>query len=456
MVVVGGGISGLVAARELAGTGAHVTVLEAGPRLGGQVRTVPFAGCQVDVGAEALHAAAPQVGQIIADLGLEHLVEAARPGSAWIWTARGLRPLPAGVGPSGPTRLGPVLRSNVLSPRGLARAAMEPLLPRTSVDPDVGVGTYLARRFGPQVRDRLVDPVLGALHAGEVDRLSLHAAAPHLAAVAKRHRSLLLAHRARRGGQAPTFVTFRSGLVTLVDALTADPAIDVRLSTPVAAVRPAASGYRVEPVGAAPLLVDGVVLAVPAQVALGLIESIAPAAAAPLDSLRSVGVVTVLAAYPRQAVAGLRAFDGTGVLVASDQHRFLKAATFLSRKWEHLETPTMFLVRLSAGRAGGPVVGGLDDREVVERLHADLAAVTGLDAAPAFTHVERWPGAMAQLEVGHTDRMATIRGALGALPNLALAGAPYDGVGLAACISSGQRAAASLAGRPLRTPAAVR
>lgn len=140
VAVVGGGVSGLVAARELALAGARVTVLEAGSTIGGQVRTVTFAGCQVDVGAEALHDAAPQVRRLITDLGLQEDLVHASTGAAWIWTARGLRRLPAGVGPGGPTRLGPVLRANVLSPAGLARAAMEPLVPRTSVDPDLGVG----------------------------------------------------------------------------------------------------------------------------------------------------------------------------------------------------------------------------------------------------------------------------------------------------------------------------
>ena len=444
VAVVGGGVSGLVAARELALAGARVTVLEAGSTIGGQVRTVTFAGCQVDVGAEALHDAAPQVGRLLTDLGLQEDLVHASAGAAWIWTARGLRRLPAGVGPGGPTRLGPVLRANVLSPAGLARAAMEPLVPRTSVDPDLGVGPYLTRRFGPQVRDRLVDPVLGSLHAGDVDQLSLQAAAPHLAAVARSHRSLLLAHRARRSGQAPTFVTFRQGLVTLVDALVTDPMIPIRRSTSVTAITPLAAGYRVNLADSAPQEVDGVVLAVPAQVACSLLEGIAPKASAALSDLRSVSVATVLAAYPRDEVQGLLAFEGTGVLVPSTEGRLLKAATFLSRKWDHLATPEWFLVRLSAGRAGRADLASLGDDELVRRLHADLAEATGLNAVPAFTRVERWPGAMAQLHVGHPSRLAATRDALEPYPGLALAGAPYDGVGLAACITSGQRAAAAL------------
>lgn len=451
VAVIGGGVAGLVAARELARTGVRVTVLEADPEIGGQVRTVTFAGCRIDVGAEALHRAAPQVGQLVADLDLEGRVVDARPGSAWIWSERGLRPLPAGVGPGGPTRLGPVVRAGLLSPAGLARAAIEPLLPRTSAAPDIGVGSYLARRFGPEVRDRLVDPVLGSLHAGDVDRLSLHATTPQLATIAERHRSLLLAHRSRRNGPAPTFVTFRQGLVTLVHALVADAAITVRRSTPVTGIVPAVEGYRVELAIGAPLMVDGVVLAVSARVARRLLGSVAPGTAAPLAAAAAVSVVTVLAAYPRAAVERVRALEGTGILVPSRAGRFLKAATFLSRKWDHLDIPDWFLVRLSTGRAGGPDATELADDEVVGRLHADLAEATGLTADPAFCHVERWPRTIARLEVGHPTRLVTIRSALATLPHLAVAGAPYDGIGLAACISSGQRAATAVSAEPDRS-----
>ena len=112
---------------------------------------------------------------------------------------------------------------------------------------------------------------------------------------------------------------------------------------------------------------------------------------------------------------------------------------------DHLDIPDWFLVRLSAGRAGATDVTGLDDDDVVTRLHADLADATGLTAGPAFTHVERWPLTIARLEVGHPARLASLRTALADRPGLALAGAPYDGIGLAACISSGHRAATTVA-----------
>lgn len=457
MAVVGGGVTGLTAARSLARAGATVTLYEAGPRLGGQIRTVRLAGHPVEVGAEALHLAGPQLVALVDDLGLSDELVTARPGRSWIWDGDRMRRLPAGVGPAGPTRLAPVVGSRVLSPRGLARAAVEPLVPRTAAHRegrDVAVGDFVAARFGRQVADRLVDPLLGSLHAGDVFRLSVQAATPHLAARAAHHRSLVLAGRRGRRAGPPAFATFSRGLTALTEALAAGAGVDVRLHAPVTSIVRAGYHYRVEVASAGASRTratrtadehDAVVLAVPFEAASRMLGPVALGAAARLAAMHSASVVTVVAAYPRRAAAATPALAGTGLLVGSSAGRLLKAATFLSAKWPHLDDPEMFLVRLSAGRAGSAVVSQLDDDELVDRLHADLAAATGLAATPAEVVVARWPRALTQLEVGHRDRVAAIRDQLARQPGLVLAGASYEGLGIAACVASGQRAATAVA-----------
>jgi protoporphyrinogen/coproporphyrinogen III oxidase len=446
VAVVGGGITGLVAARRLADTGARVTVLEAAPRVGGQVHTVHVIGLPIDVGAEALHVSAPQLAALVDDLGLTDRLVRARPGNTRIWDGHRLLPLPAGVGPTAPTRLGPVVRSGVLSPRGLARAAMEPLVPGgLPDDQDISVGTFLSRRFGSQVTERLVDPVLGSLHAGDVTQLSLRAAVPQLAAVAGRHRSLVVARRGGPKPPPPAFATFRDGLVALIDRLLDDVDVEVRTSTRVSAITPLARGYEVSTSDGLVLDADAVVVALPATVAAALLEPLAPGAEGILGSVRNATVATIVAAYPRSATDRIEAMRATGLLVPSTTGRALKAATFLSSKWPHLQHHDRFLVRLSAGRVGSPLVSSLDDEELVGALHADLAEATGLTATPVEVHVHRWPRALPQLEVGHLDRMAAVRDLLARHPGLVLAGASYDGIGIAACISSGNEAAATVA-----------
>jgi protoporphyrinogen/coproporphyrinogen III oxidase len=468
IAVVGAGITGLVAARRLAAAGARVVVLEERDGTGGQLRGATVAGRHVDVGAESVFTAAPGPLELIAELGLtDRLVPASR-GTTWIWTERGLRPLPEGFTPAGPSRLGPVLRSGVLSVRGMLRAGLEPLVPATrgadgragrdgddrdgrdggDHHGDLAVGTYLERRFGREVTDRLVDPLLGGLHAGDVRRLSLRAATPQLAALADRHRSLLLRRRpAPRPG--PTFVTLAGGLATITDRLAADlDGVPIRTRIRVTRVERAGAGRpRLSFADGSRCDVDGVVLATPAHVAAELLTVGSPAAAAGLSQLRAASVVVAALAYPA-AIADLPAIaQGTGVLVPSTRPTLLKAATLLSTKWPHHADEEVFLVRASAGRAGDDRAIGLDDGSLLDRLHDELAQATGLRHAPLDVTVQRWPSAMPQLEVGHHQRLAAVGAALARdLPGVVLAGAPYHGPGLSACLRSAALAVDGLLG----------
>ncbi|HEU5084162.1 MAG TPA: protoporphyrinogen oxidase [Acidimicrobiales bacterium] len=444
VAVVGGGIAGLVAARRLDLLGHDVSLLEAAARLGGQLRSEAVGDATVDVGAEALHLAAPQIRALVDELGLaDELVRPVR-SSTWIWSAKGLRRLPDGVGPTGPSRIGPLVTGRVLSPRGLARAAAEPLVPRTHIEGDVSVGSLLASRFGTQLTDRLVDPLLGSLHAGDVHALSARAVTPELAATVERSRSLLLARRRLRGMHPPSFATLADGLGALAPRILHGTAVDVRLRSAVHVLRRDGDRFEVLAADGARLRVDAVVLAVPATAASRLLAELAPGAAATLAGLRAASVATVVAAYPRAAIAEAPALRATGLLVPSSAGRLLKAATFLSSKWPHLARSERHLVRLSAGRAGDDRIDHLDDAELVARLHRDLADATGIRSAPDAVAIHRWPGALAQLEVGHLERMAGVRHALADHPGLALAGAPYDGLGVAACVRSAEAAAQQL------------
>ncbi|WP_289017159.1 protoporphyrinogen oxidase [uncultured Ornithinimicrobium sp.] len=445
VAVVGGGFTGLLAARQLRAEGADVLLLEASERVGGQIRTVPVAGVPVDVGAEAMHLAAPGTAELLDELDLTESMVTARTGRSWLVTPRGLRPLPAGVGPAGPTRLRPVVRSRVMTVPGMARAGLEPLLVRSGRVPtleageDVSVGDFVAGRFGRQVVERFVDPLLGGLHAGDVRRLSLRACAPALVPAAGSGRSLLVRRRPGAAGRM-SFVSWPEGLGRVVDRLVEELGATVRTGSAVTDLAREGRRWRLRTTDGATHVVDGVVLAVGAAVAAELLAPHSPTAAEQLRATRRADVATVLLALPRAAVVDAPALAGTGMLVPSTTGSTLKAATFLSTKWAHLDLDDTVLVRLSAGRADGPHLPS-DDEELVERLRADLAGFTGIGADPVQVHVERWPSALPQLTVGHPARLAAAREALADdAPGVELAGSSYDGLGLTSCAASARGA----------------
>lgn len=442
VAVIGGGISGLACARRLSQQGVRVTIFEAAPVLGGQIRTASVAGHLVDMGAEAVHTGAPGMSALISELGLSDELITSNPSKSWIWTQRGLRSLPAGVGPAGPQRLLPILNSGMMSIGGLVRAGLEPLVPRRGIGSDIAVGQFIGQRFGHEVVERFVDPVLGSLHSGDVNRLSLRAIAPDIATVADARGSLILKRRVRQNGPAMSFATWVNGLTTLVQRVTADTEIEIHKSTSINSIKKMSDGrYELEATNGLVREADAIVLAVPAMIAADLIRPLSQNAAELLGHVRYASVATAVVAYPQALITKVRALTGTGLLVPSSRRRLLKAATFLSTKWPHLIDPTYALVRFSSGRVGEQEIDDLDDAALVARLHSDMQDATGIAVKPAEYHVQRWPAAIPQLEVGHIELVAKIRSDLEGHQGLALAGASYDGLGIAACVRSGERAA---------------
>lgn len=458
VAVVGGGIAGLVAAWSL--DRHEVVLFESDERLGGKIRTSPFAGGPVDEGPDAFLARDGTVVAICRALGVDHRLTSPATSRAYLWDATGLRPLPAGLVLGVPTALGPLARSGIVSPLGVARAALDLVLPGRPPRGDISVADLVAPRLGRQVHQRLVEPLLGAIHAGATAELSAEVAAPQLLAAVRRHRSLVLGLRAARrsataGGEREhtVFRSLAGGLGELVGALSAALAtagVDVRLGTAVAGLERAGTGWLIHAETGPAVAADAVVLAVPAGVAARLVAGVSGEAAATLAAFDHASVAVVTLAYPSDVLP--RPLDGAGFLVPPGTGRLLTACSWTSAKWPGLASPELAIVRASVGRAGDERHLDLDDCELVERVHDDLVVTMGVAGAPSEARVSRWPGAFPQYRPGHLTRVAAIEAALARdAPELALAGAAYRGIGIATCaagaITAAGRISASLAGR---------
>ncbi|MYW13503.1 protoporphyrinogen oxidase [Streptomyces sp. SID2563] len=454
VVVIGGGIAGLAAAHRLVGAGLRVTVLEATDRLGGKLMTGEVAGVRVDLGAESMLARRPEAVSLARAVGLGDRLQPPATATAALWTRDALRPMPKGhvMGvPGDPSVLG-----EVLSAEGLARIAEDRELPPVAVGEDVAVGAYVADRLGREVVDRLVEPLLGGVYAGDAYRISMRAAVPQLFEAAREGGSLLdgvtrLQERAAARQQAgPVFQGIEGGIGTLpgavADAVRAGGGA-ILTETPVLGLTRTTDGWDVR-TDTGVVSADGLVLAVPAWSAATLLAAESPGASAELAGVEYASMALVTMAFRRSDVTGT-AFDGrSGFLVPPVDGHTIKAATFSTHKWQWVAdaAPDLFVLRTSVGRYGEEEHLHREDVELVGVSLRDLAAATGLTARPVATEVTRWIGGLPQYPVGHLTRVARIRDEVAKLPALRVCGAVYDGVGIPACVASAHRAADEIAG----------
>ncbi|KOX06397.1 protoporphyrinogen oxidase [Streptomyces sp. NRRL B-1140] len=454
VVVIGAGVAGLAAAHRLLDRGARVTVLETSGRVGGKLLPGEVAGARVDLGAESLLARRPEAVDLAREVGLADRLQPPATATASLWTRGALRPFPKGHVMGVPGTASAL--AGVLSEEGLARIERDAELPRTEVGDDVAVGEYVAQRLGREVVDRLLEPMLGGVYAGDAYRISMRAAVPQLFQVARTHTSLtagvreLQARAAAARQTGPVFTGIRGGVGTLPLAV----ADSVRARGGEILTGTAVTGLRRTPEGGWHVfsgerewLADAVIVAAPAPAAARLLRAESPGAAAELDAVEYASMALVTLAYRRGETA---LPDGSGFLVPPVDGHTIKASTFASQKWGWIadENPGLVVLRTSVGRYGETEILERDDSELADVSRQDLKAATGLDATPVATRVTRWDDGLPQYPVGHHARVARIREHIARLPGLAVCGAAYDGVGVPACIASAYAAVDQVHGDP--------
>ncbi len=498
VAVVGGGMAGLAAAWQLSGDlgpaadGApRILVLEAGGRTGGKVHATEFAGRRVDLAADAFLARRPEATGLCDELGLHDALVAPGVAGASLWARGRLRPMPDGVNLGVPTRWWPLARSGILGPAGAVRAAADLVRPHRgapSATGDAAVGGIVTARLGHEVTERLVDPLVGGIHAGGVDDLSAEATFPPLLAADRAPGSLMRRLRLPAPPPpdptrppAPVFRSLEGTAARLPEELTAGlvargvvvrtgvavealvrrdlrgavgPAWELTLAGDADDV-PGAVGAE----GARTVAVDGVVLAVPASQAATLLADHAPRAASILGDLRHATVTVVTLAVPSASIRG--ELVGTGFLVprtspVGGRTALVTGCTYLTRKWPGLARPGDELIRLSVGRFGDDRQESMDDDELAGAAFDELARILGVDGRPTESLVTRWHGAFPQYTPGHLERSDEVDRDVARLPGVAVAGSAYRGVGIPAVVGSGRAAGRAVLASLDGTAAAAR
>lgn len=447
VLVLGGGITGLAAAWELARAGQSVTVVESRARFGGKVRTEQINGYLIEHGPDSFITYKPAALDLARELGLgDQIISVSEPRTVSMRVSGRMRPMPEGMGLVLPTRLGPFARTRILSWPQKVRASADVVLPRVLTDDDMSIGELLRRRLGDGVVARFADPLLGGIYGANVDDLSVDAVLPSLRASEDDHRSLVLASLAqgraarRRGGSAGSpFRSLADGLGSLVDALVSalgELGVDLRRDSSVSALHPGPRGVGVELSSGESLVVDAVVLACGARAASRLVAPFADDAGAalagvPQGSTTSVSVGFDVAAFPTPVL-------GHGYLEAGPDPAPISGVTVSSNKWAGRAPEGKVLIRAFVPDRVGALAEAPDD-VIVSTVTEYVSAVLGAAAPPQLQHVVRWNASMPKYVVGHRQLAARVETGLPA--RVLMAGSALNGVGVPDCIADGRRAA---------------
>ncbi|MEW9700153.1 protoporphyrinogen oxidase [Paenibacillus sp. SI8] len=463
-MIIGGGITGLSAAFYLKkqldskGIDAHLSVVEKSSAFGGKIHTIERDGFVIEKGPDSVLARKRPTIDLARDLGLEGELTGTNPKAKKTYIVRQgkMHRMPPGLVLGIPTQITPFMQTGLISPLGKMRAALDLLKPKRQGTADESLGHFLERRLGKEVLERIVEPLLAGIYAGDTFKLSLKATFPQFQAMEQNHRSLILGMIASRktstdetahvpaAVRSSAFVTFKKGLQTLVNGLVnALEDVDMRTDTGVVSVREFGEdqseitfedGHRE--------VVDGVIISTPTFQAAQVLSHV-PAASA-LKKIDYISVANVIMAFDRKDIPF--ELDASGFLVPHYEDRTITACTWTSAKWLHTAPEGKVLLRCYIGRAGRQEWLQWSDEELVQKARHDIGELLGLHTVPLFTEVTRLQQSMPQYPVGHLEQVALFRKELAAaMPNVLVTGAGFHGVGIPDCIRQGKEAASQLA-----------
>lgn len=449
VLIIGGGISGLMTAHRLQLDRPQVELLlvEGAAQVGGVVRSQVDDGLVFEWGPNAFMGPAPETFRLIRELGLTDQLVSSGASAKKRYLVKHGRLIALPRSPLG------MLSTRALSLSGRLRLLSEPFQP-TGDGTHESVATFGRRRVGAEATSMLLDPMVSGVYAGDVERISIAAAFPRVAALEREHGSLLRGmvaqgkkRRAERrnvqsadrqessGGQRGVLYSFRHGLGELTTALGESLSRCIQTDRSAQSVARSDDGYVVSFVDGSSVAARALLVATPAPRAATLLGGALPDLAGHLEAIPYAPIAVVCLAYRRSQVS--HPLDGFGFLAPRQEGRRVLGAIWVSTVYPDHAPADVVSLRVMIGGAHDPEVVGKPADELVGLAHTDLCTLLKVEGEPIAHSVYRHPLGIPQYNVGHRERLAKIDSLIEASPGLFLTGNAYRGVGVNDCIVQG-------------------
>lgn len=457
--MIGGGISGLAAAHRLversseANQKTEIILLEASGRIGGVFGTEQVGEYTIETGADSFITNKPGGIELAKRLGMEErLISPNKDFQRSLILHKGKTVVtPVGFNLLAPSKVWPMLKTPLLSPLGKARMAAEYFVPRQRAGLDESLASFVRRRFGQELLDRIVQPMVGGIYTSDPESLSLKATLPRFVEMERQHGSLIKGLRKNSkkeklskqasGARYGLFATPEAGMSDLLQTLLAaiENTVDVRFHSKAISLKKDGEGYKIGVEGEEEIEASAVILALPTYRSADLLEPLSAKLSETLKQVDYASSAILVSGHRLEDVAHpLNAF---GLVIPHIENRKILAVSFLSRKFPNRAPDGKVILRTFIGGAMQPEEIDKPDEEVITTALSELKAILGVSGTPEFTKLVRYHRAMPQFTVGHLDRLTTIRDLARQFPRIGLAGNGYEGVGVPDCINSGEAAA---------------
>ncbi len=462
IVIIGGGIAGLSAAYSLRehqkpGEEFEVILLEKNPNAGGNIKTEKINGFIIEGGPDCFLSEKPWAMELCKRLGLgDRLLptnEANR--KTFVLSGGKLHELPEGVILMIPTKIMPLAFSSLITLRGKIRMALEICIPGRKDRGDETLGDFVRRRLGQEALDKIAEPLVAGVHAGDPETMSIRSSFPKFVQLEEDYGSLIRGMLKRmaamkkskasspgpaNGPKVTMFMTLKEGLSEMIDTLTSSllkfKNTSMRTNETVTGVLSKNDGYEINITGGGQIKADAVIIAAPAYAASSLLSGLDAELSQKLLSIPYVSTATVSIAFKRPDVR--HPMNGFGFVVPKTEKRRIMAATWTSVKFKYRAPEDYVLIRCFVGGSKNSELIKLSDEEITAVVREELKYIMGIDAEPVLARVYRWKNSMPQYTVGHEERVNWIEERASRHHGLYLTGSAYHGIGISDNIRQGE------------------